>query len=54
MLRGLLAPGGLALIADELGDGRLERAIVEAVAPYRTSDGRYRLDNEWHFLVARA
>jgi SAM-dependent methyltransferase len=54
MLRGLLAPGGLALIAEEAGDGRVERAIVEAVAPYRGSDGGYRLENEWHFLVARA
>jgi hypothetical protein len=30
------------------------KAIVEALAPYRTRAGGYRLENEWHYLVARA
>jgi SAM-dependent methyltransferase len=29
-------------------------AIVEALAPYRTPGGGYRLENEWHYLIARA
>jgi hypothetical protein len=29
-------------------------AIVEGLAPYRTRAGGYRLENEFHFLIARA
>jgi hypothetical protein len=32
----------------------LKAAIVEGLAPYRTPDGGYRLDNEYHYLIARA
>ena len=32
----------------------LRDVIVEALEPYRTPEGGYRLGNEWHFLVARA
>ena len=32
----------------------LRAAIVEALAPHRTAEGAYRLENEWHYLVARA
>ena len=28
--------------------------LVDALAPYRTPSGGYRLANEWHFLIARA
>jgi hypothetical protein len=34
--------------------GRPRAALVEALAPYRTPDGGYRLENEWHYLLARA
>ena len=54
LLRGLLAAGGLALIAEEVGGGRVEIAILEALAPYRSQGGAYRLQNEWHYLLARA
>jgi hypothetical protein len=27
---------------------------VDALAVCRTPDGSYRLDNEWHYLIARA
>src|SRR5262249_25655158 len=29
-------------------------AVLAALAPYRTDDGGYVLENEWHYLVARA
>jgi hypothetical protein len=32
----------------------LRRAIVDGLAPYRGADGRYRLTNEFHYLIARA
>ena len=54
MLRGLLAAGGLAVIAEEAGDGAVEAAIVEALAPYRTPDGGYRLENQAHILLCSA
>ena len=31
----------------------LRAAILEALAPHRTAEGAYRLENEWHHLVAR-
>jgi SAM-dependent methyltransferase len=53
MVRGMLAAGGLALI-DEAAGGRVRAAVVEALSAYRTPAGGYRLENEWHYLVARA
>jgi SAM-dependent methyltransferase len=41
----------LLAIADEAD---VRRAIVSSLQPYRTSDGSYRLANEWHALIARA
>jgi SAM-dependent methyltransferase len=53
LARGLLAPAGLGLLAGERR-GELEAGILEALAPYRTSSGGYVLENEFHYLVARA
>jgi hypothetical protein len=50
----LTAPMGLAELAGPEGEPALRRAIVEALTPYRTPEGGYRLHNEFHFLVARA
>jgi DNA-binding GntR family transcriptional regulator len=50
----MLAAAGLAALA---GPGRLDAlraAIVDALAAHRAPDGRYRLENEFHYLVARA
>ena len=56
--RAMVAPAGMP---DQLGDagGRsqeeaLKAAIVEGLAPYRTPDGGYQLQNEYHYLIARA
>jgi SAM-dependent methyltransferase len=53
MTRALTAPAGLALL---IGDREQEfkRALIEGLASYRTTDGRYRLQNEYHYLIARA
>jgi SAM-dependent methyltransferase len=54
LARGMLAPAG---IADLVGPSREEavgREIVAALAPYRTPQGGFRLENEWHYVVARA
>ncbi|MGH2917206.1 MAG: class I SAM-dependent methyltransferase [Solirubrobacteraceae bacterium] len=52
--RALVAPAGIAVL---VGPGREEAAkdaIVAGLAPYRTPDGGYRLQNEFHSLIARA
>jgi hypothetical protein len=44
-------------VAAAVGESReddVRRAILAALAPYRAPDGGYRLENEWHHLVARA
>jgi SAM-dependent methyltransferase len=54
LLRGMLAAGGLALIAEAQDGNDVQEAILGSLAPYRGPDGSYRLENEWHFLVATA
>jgi SAM-dependent methyltransferase len=51
--RALVAPAGIAVLVgpereDEVGD-----AIAAGLAPYRRADGSYRLENEFHCLIAR-
>ena len=52
--RALVAPGGLAVLVGAEREAEIKAAIVEGLAPYRTADGGYRLQNEFHYLVARA
>jgi SAM-dependent methyltransferase len=54
LARGMVAAGGLAKVVGPAGEDALRTAILEALAPYRTPSGDYRLENEWHYLVARA
>jgi SAM-dependent methyltransferase len=50
----LVAPAGLATLIGAEHEEAVRGQIVEALAPRRTSDGVYRLDNEYRFLVATA
>jgi hypothetical protein len=50
----MLAPGVVVEAARTAGEEPVRRAILDALAPYRTADGGYRLQNEWHYLIARA
>jgi SAM-dependent methyltransferase len=52
--RAMIAVAGLAVIAGPEREAELEQAIVEGLAPFRLSDGSYRLSNEYHYLVGRA
>ncbi len=52
--RSMVAVAGLALLAGPEREEELKTAIIEGLAPYRTADGRYRLSNEYHYLIARA
>jgi SAM-dependent methyltransferase len=53
-VRALLSPGPLIAAAEVHGTPPLRAALLEALIPYSTADGGYRLQNEWHFLIARA
>jgi SAM-dependent methyltransferase len=53
LLRSMLSAGG---VGDAAGarEGEVAAALLEALAPFRAVDGTYRLENEWHTLVATA
>jgi len=50
---GLLSAAG---VGDAAGDreGEVRAALIEVLAPFKTDDGGYRLENEWHMLIATA
>ncbi len=52
--RALMAPAGIATLVAPEREDEVRAAIVEGLAPYRTPEGGYRLENEFHFLIARA
>src|SRR4051794_8714606 len=51
--RALVAPAGVAVLVGPEREGEIKAAIVNGLAEHRTQDGSYRLDNEYHYLVAR-
>ena len=52
--RALLAPAGLATLVGPDREPTVRAAIVEGLERFRAADGHYRLENEFHYLVARA
>jgi SAM-dependent methyltransferase len=52
LLRGLMSTRFAVRAIDGSGEERVAAAILEAVAPYRTSDGGYRLENVFTYLIA--
>jgi hypothetical protein len=50
----MLSPAGIGTFAGPEREPILRAAVLDALAPYRTTDGGYRLENEWHTLIARA
>jgi SAM-dependent methyltransferase len=52
--RAMLAPAGLAVLVGPEREDEVARRIVEGLAPFRQYDGSYRLENEFHTLIARA
>jgi SAM-dependent methyltransferase len=52
--RALLAVAGLAILAGPEREHELKNAIVDSLAAYRRLAGSYRLENEYHYLIARA
>jgi SAM-dependent methyltransferase len=54
LLRCMLSPGPVGAAVRHAGEEAVAEAILAALAPQRRPDGSYRLENEWHFLLARA
>ena len=52
--RALVAPAGVAILVGPEREEAIKAAIVEGLAEHRTAEGSYRLDNEYHYLIARA
>jgi SAM-dependent methyltransferase len=52
--RMMLAPAGIGELVGAEQEEEVGREIVEALAPHRTPGGSYRLENEFHYVVARA
>jgi SAM-dependent methyltransferase len=50
--RALVAPMGIALLVGEKED-EVKDAIAAGLAKHRTPDGSYRLQNEYHYLIAQ-
>jgi SAM-dependent methyltransferase len=50
----LVAPARIAMLVGPEGEASLKEAIVAGLAPYRAPDGSYRLENVFHFPIARA
>jgi SAM-dependent methyltransferase len=54
MRRALVAPAGLALLVGPEREEEFKDALSAGLAKYRAPDGSYRLQNGYHFLIARA
>ena len=52
LLRGLKSTGFAVKAAQSAGEDKVTETVLEAVEPYRTSDGGYRLENVFTYLVA--
>lgn len=46
--------GMIVLAARTSGEQTVRDAIVGAMEPFKNADGSYRVENEWHYLIARA
>jgi len=53
LTRSMLSAGGVGDTA-AAREGEVQRALIDVLEPFRTEAGGYRLENTWHFLIARA
>ena len=52
--RALVAPAGIAMLVGPAREEEVKDAIVQGLSKLRTEDGGYRLNSEFHALIARA
>lgn len=53
-LRGLLSPGPARRAAENSGEEAVGAAVIEAITPFRRSDGQYVMLNAFHYVIATA
>jgi len=53
-LRGLLSSGPAIRAIQHAGEAAVRKAIVKAIAPFKTASGRYQIRNKYRYLIARA
>lgn len=54
LLRAMLAPANAVMAIEHAGEDAVRAAVLESLAPFRSPEGAYRLDNEFRTLIARA
>jgi SAM-dependent methyltransferase len=54
LARAMLSPGLIVELVDVVGEAPVRAAILASLEPFRTPEGEYRLENEWHTLIATA
>lgn len=52
--RAMVAPAGIATLVGPEHENEVKEQIVAALALNRTPEGGYRVNNEYHYLIARA
>jgi len=50
----MVAPAGIAKLVGPSREQDVKAAIIKGLAPYRTPGGSYVLQNDFHYLIARA
>jgi hypothetical protein len=50
--RALLAPGSAAPAIERAGEAAVRATLLEAAAPFRRSDGSYRFQNRFSYVIA--
>lgn len=54
MLRGILSSGGAVRVSRIAGETAVRCVVLETMQQFRTAAGGYRLENDWHYVVAAA
>lgn len=52
LVRSVLASALGVQAARTSGEESARMALVQSLEPFRTATGGYRLENEWHYLIA--
>jgi hypothetical protein len=50
----LIAPAGIAVLVGPQREQEVRQAIIAGLERQRTAGGSYRLENQYHYLIARA
>jgi SAM-dependent methyltransferase len=53
-LRGLLSAGPAVMAMQVSGQERVREAVARALEPFRTTSGKYRLENKFRYVISRA